>query len=477
MIASRAGKLLGEMKRLFEPVDAHPLALFRIVFGLCLCLESWGAVATGWVREVYLEPQLHFPFIEGLAPLPGQGMTILYLVVGAASLMLALGLFFRVVTPIAAVGITYGFLLEKTAYINHHYLCAMLAWMLLVIPAHRVFSLDARRARAAGTPLPVTAPAWTLWLLRFQIGVVYFFGGIAKCNPDWIAGQPPGMWMAVRADWPIVGSIFATAAAPWVMVWGGLVFDLLVVPALLWRRTRVAALVAACVFHAFNQVIFQVGIFSFISIAMTLLFFPPETIARVIFRRRTEEPSSEPTPAEPAPAPVAGTEGPGRGRRLAITAALAAWGILHVFLPLRHHLIDGRVDWTEEGHRFAWRMMLRQKVGKARFFVTDPATHQVWGVDPADLLTKRQLDVGITQPDVIVQLARHIEARFAAEHGIDDPEVRARVRVSLNGREPQLIVDQWVDLTEVEHPWLGHGEWIKPVTRPLRKNPPLVLGQ
>ena len=52
--------------------------------------------------------------------------------------------------------------------------------------------------------------------------------------------------------------------------------------------------------------------------------------------------------------------------------------------------------------------------------------------------------------------------------GRGDVEVRARIIASLNGREPQPLIDPNVDLTEVPYPRLGHADWILPLEVPLR---------
>ena len=52
------------------------------------------------------------------------------------------------------------------------------------------------------------APAWTLWLLRAQIGIVYFYAGLAKLNADWLQGEPMRGWLASRTHFPIIGGYF-----------------------------------------------------------------------------------------------------------------------------------------------------------------------------------------------------------------------------------------------------------------------------
>ena len=50
---------------------------------------------------------------------------------------------------------------------------------------------------------PTVVPIWVVWLLRFQVGMVYFFSGLAKVNGDWLLrGEPLATWLPARADLP-----------------------------------------------------------------------------------------------------------------------------------------------------------------------------------------------------------------------------------------------------------------------------------
>ena len=64
---------------------------------------------------------------------------------------------------------------------------------------------------AAGRPARLlpgdTAPAWALWILRFQIGVVYFYGGLMKINGDWLHGEPMRTWLPRRGHYAIIGPL------------------------------------------------------------------------------------------------------------------------------------------------------------------------------------------------------------------------------------------------------------------------------
>src|SRR5690606_11851563 len=140
------------------------------------------------------------------------------------------------------LGISYVFLLEQACYLNHVYLIALLAFLMIFVPAHRAGSVHAwlrpwRRAEVA--------PACALWLLRAQVGIPYFYAGVAKLNPDWLRGEPLRMWLRDSVDLPVLGPLLVEEWVVYTFAYGGLLFDLLIVPALLWRRTRAPAFLLA----------------------------------------------------------------------------------------------------------------------------------------------------------------------------------------------------------------------------------------
>ena len=148
-----------------------------------------------------------------------------------------------------------------------------MAGLLAVLPAHRAASLDVRAGRVAPA---ATVPAWTRYLLLGQLGLVYFFAGLAKLNPDWLAARPLTVWLGHKGHWWLVGSLLTQPWLAWLMSYAGLLFDLLVVPLLLWRAARPWAYGAAAFFHLSNVVVFGLGTFPWFSLLMTALFFDPD---------------------------------------------------------------------------------------------------------------------------------------------------------------------------------------------------------
>lgn len=413
---------------LTRPVDATPLAAFRIAFGLIVAWELVTCLRRGWIEEHFAGVRFHFTY-EGFGwvrPLPAEWMSVAMAAIAVAALAVAAGLLYRVAAALVFVGFTWFFLLERARYLNHFYLICLLAALLALVPAHRALSLDARLRPSLRGPVP----AWPIWLLRLQWAVVYFFAGIAKLDPDWRAGRPLRIWFGQLGLLPEPG--FWQDALVLGASWGALLFDLLLAPALLWRRTRPAAVVVAIAFHLTNSRLFDVGAFPWLGLASLLLFVPMKDA-------RDVRPAAKP--------------------RL-LVPAMALWLGLQLLVPLRHLAYPGRTSWTEEGHRFSWRMKLRDKRGSVRFFASEPETGERWEIPLHGRLAPFQIRSMAVRPDLIHQYARHLAKELSSPGR--PIEIRALVEVSLNGREPAVLVDPEVDLASIA-PSLKPARWIVPL--------------
>jgi vitamin K-dependent gamma-carboxylase len=462
--AAKANFLQRICAALFTPVDISFLVYFRIIFGGIMLWEVYRYFTHGWISRYFVEPAVNFTYygFSWVKPWPGRGMYIHFFVLGLAATCVMVGFLYRIAAPVFFLAFTYTFLLDQTRYLNHLYLVCLISFLMCFLPAERSFSVDAllrRRIRAD------VVPAWTLWLLRAQVGIPYFYGGIAKLNSDWIhGGEPMRTWIRPFTRMP-GGQIFAAEWLVYSFVIGGLILDLFVVPLLLWRRTRPFAFAAAIAFNLINAVIFDIGIFPWLMLGALLIFFPPDLLRR--FARAFMSPGEAFDAAQPPQASVIAetSSSPSFASQKLIAGLLAAYLAVQLVLPLRHYLYPGNVSWTEEGHNFAWHMKLRTKVGEAVFTVTHPRSGQTWIIKPKDYLKSHQVMKMTTKPDLVLLFGHHL-AEEKRREGYDDVEVRARVMVSLNGRQPQLLIDPNVDLTK-EQVSLLPARWIVPLTTPL----------
>ncbi|MEK6283189.1 MAG: HTTM domain-containing protein [Acidobacteriota bacterium] len=455
---------------LFKPVDISFLVYFRIAFGAIMLWEVYRFFTSGWITRYYVEPAIHFTYygFSWIKPWPGQGMYVHFYVLGAAATCILIGFCYRAAAAVFFLGFTYVFLLDQARYLNHFYLICLISFLLIFLPANRAVSVDALLREKIRSD---TVPAWVLWVLRAQVGIAYFFGGIAKLNSDWLlGGEPMRIWLSPFTKLELFGPILQNERVVYAFVYGGLLLDLLIVPLLLWRKTRPFAFVAAILFNLMNAIMFNIGIFPWFMLAASLIFFPPDLMRRFVRALKSPgysglEPPPEIPVSQNSPAPDVDTCNALSTRQKRIVWLLAAYMGIHFILPLRHYAYPGNVSWTEEGHNFSWHMKLRTKRAEAIFTVTHPPSGQNWTIDPKQYLPDWQLRKMTAKPDLIVQFAHHLAAEKRRE-GYDNVEVRARVMAALNGRKAQLMVDPTVDLAK-ERVSLLPARWVLPLTTPL----------
>ena len=464
---ANANSLRALCAALFNPVDISFLVFFRILFGGVMLWEVYRYFTHGWIARYFLEPAVTFTYygFSWVKPWPGRGMYIHFFVLGGAAACVMVGFLYRLAAPVLFVAFTYSFLLDQTRYLNHFYLVCLISFVMCFLPAQRALSIDSLLRRKIRSEV---VPAWTLWLLRAQVGIPYFYGGLAKLNNDWLyGGEPMRIWLSPLARVPGFGPIFAAEWVVYSFVIGGLLIDLLVVPLLLWRRTRPFAFAVAVAFNLLNAVIFEIGIFPWLMLGALLIFFPPDLLRRFVRAFMSPGEASVGAASVNPHTFVERSSCPSLSASQKLVAGLlAAYLAVQLLVPLRHYFYPGDVSWTEEGHNFAWHMKLRTKGGEAVFTVTHRETGETWTIKPEDYLESHQVTKVSTKPELILLFGHHLaeEKRLA---GYENVEVRARVMVSLNGREPQLLIDPTVDLAKEEVSLLP-ARWIVPLTTPLR---------
>ncbi|HEX4638159.1 MAG TPA: HTTM domain-containing protein [Chthoniobacterales bacterium] len=438
----------------FAPVDIASLVFFRIAFGALLIWHVWSYCALNRVGRFWLEPRFLFKFcgFSWVHPWSAHWLYIHWVAIGVLALFVAIGFFYRASAALLFLSYTYFFLLDEAQYVNHTYLICLFSFLFIFVPAHRAFSVDAwlyPRLRSN------TTPAWSLWLLRAQMGVVYFYGGIAKLTPDWLRGEPMRTRLSHRTDFPIFGRFLHEEWGVYLVSYGAILLDLFLVPLLLWRRTRIAAFCVAVAFHLTNARWFEIGIFPWLAIAATALFLSPSWPRRFVgFFRRVE---SAPTPSD--------WKLPSARKQFVVLSFVTLYIAIQIIVPLRHFLWSGGIEWRYAEHRFSWRMMMNRYYTLAYFYVTDPSTGRTLRVNPGQFLNERQTGLMATLPDYPLQFA-HFLANVVPRRGPEPIKVEARIFVSLNGRKPELYLDPNVDLA-AEPRTLGRPRWLLSIHEPL----------
>lgn len=432
----------GVQRAMTRPTDAAGLVAFRVGLGVLVTISALRFVVYGWVDELFVKPTWFFTYygFSWVRPLSAGGMHGVFFALAALGVLFALGRAHRIVAPLAFALFAYVQLIDVTNWLNHYYLVSLLLLVSCFMP---IGQADLRGG---------TAPAWCTYLLRFQVGVVYVFAGLAKLSTDWLVhAQPLNIWLSARSGMPLLGKIFEERWVAYAFSWGGFVFDTTVPLFLSFRRTRPFAYVVLVGFHVVVGALFPIGMFPWIMIVSALVFFPPSW-PRVLLRR---------------PTPIFASA-PRRLPRWALPV-MAAYCILQVAIPLRSHLYAGNVLWHEQGMRFSWRVMCREKNGSITYVVSSKSKGRTVYVEPRRYLTDRQEKELSSQPDLVLQLGHHVAEEFGKK-GWSDVEVRADAFVSLNGRSAIPMVDPTVDLAAVEDGF-ATARWITPAP----KGPPIHL--
>ena len=446
-----------------RPVDGASTAVFRVAFGLLGLVAVVRFFVHGWIEELYIAPAHHFSYVgfEWVQPWPGPLMYAHFAALGVLAVCIAVGYRYRLAVLLFAVGFTYIELIDKTTYLNHYYGVSLASLLLLFLPLNRVASVDAWRNRSLRSS---TVPAYTVWLLRAQLAVVYVFAGVGKLNLDWLLeAMPLRIWLPQHTDFFLIGPLLDEVWMAYTMSWAGAAFDLTIVGWLLWRRSRPFAYIAVIGFHLVTGQLFMIGVFPWLMIAGTLIFFPPDWPKRVAARVRRlarGEPGAAQVPLTPPPPAAAAWD-----RRWTRAAALlvALIVVVQLAIPLRHFLYPGDVRWNEDGYRFSWRVLLTEKSGFTEYRVTDPASGRSWLVNPDAYLTPLQAERMATQPDMILATAHLVRDDFR-EHGYPLVEVYADAFVAFNGRAYARFIDPDANLAR-EPQGIGPKRWVLPTPR------------
>ncbi|MBK7408485.1 MAG: HTTM domain-containing protein [Saprospirales bacterium] len=457
------------MERLFQRVDIASLVFFRIAFGILAFAEVMVLLNYYHLTLRDFEPdefQFKYFGFEWVQPFPEPFMSAFFGLLLLACIGIILGKWYRISALLFSLGFTYIFLLEKAHYLNHWYLFIWLSFLMVLLPANREWSLDVARNTALRRK---TIPFWSLAILPFLMGVVYFYGGIAKINVDWLQGEPLKTWLRHKDDMPVIGWLLAKEGTAYLMSYGGMLLDLSIAFLLLFRKTRLPALAAALFFHLTNTIIFNIGVFPWLSLVLTLLFFPPDLPRRwiALLRSRSKWVDRRASRWEQrmADTPDASSWHDRAGYKPFIKTGLVLLVAFHLLYPLRHHLLEGPVAWTEEGHRFSWRMMLRWKNGYGHFTMVDPATGTRQSIQPSEYLSAKQTQKLFSHPDMILQFAHHLRDTWC-DNGIEDVEVYATIKAQLNGCPYQPYIDPEVDLAAEEWDYFKKTAWIIPLNKP-----------
>lgn len=460
---SREFNTAGQLKRqLFRDVDGSSLAVFRMLFGAILLFESVNYGLFLCLDCIYRSSDMLFKYqhFEWVTLLPGRGLEWVMALMAVSAIGVMLGWYYRLSIAVLMICFLYLFLLDQALYLNHFYMTLLLGGILLFVPANRCWSVDAARSKHPKSPY---IPNWSLLWMAVQLEIILIYAGLVKLNSDWLNLEPMRLWMQERsANEPAIIQWLTQDPGIAAASYGVIALHLIGAPLLLFKKTRLPVFVIYCVFHTINALVFNIGIFPFLTVAATLLLFDPDWPRHVLTwlnkKGWLQQWSNQAEPPVVEPSINTGSY------HLVMVVFITVWLVVQAVVPLRHTLLPGDVAWNEAGHRFSWRMKLRDKRGVATFRIV-AEDGRFWRTSPQQYINHQQYYKMTCVPDLIWQYAQMLDAKYSAIAG-QNVKVYADTLCSLNTRKPAHLINRLIDLSSIprDHPV---ELWVYPLKEPL----------
>jgi uncharacterized membrane protein YphA (DoxX/SURF4 family) len=277
-------------RALGRAVSMRALALLRVLAGPVVLLHLEPFLSDSLDGRIYRDA-FYEPYAAWYPEVPDAVYIGLLWLGAAAAIAMALGLLTRLATATTFVIVAYNLFLSTTHFHNNRAYLVIVLGVLAVAPCGRELSLDAwLRRRRGRPPLDLSAPAWPLWLLRFECAAIYGASGLSKLlDPDWFGGTVT--WQrVVRAQdqleaWPLpdwtvsvlTDRSFHTGAAKVIVL-----TELFIAVGLWWRGSRYLAVWVAVAFHVAIEISASVQVFSLLGIAVLVIWAVPSTRDRML---------------------------------------------------------------------------------------------------------------------------------------------------------------------------------------------------
>ena len=434
--------------------SASPLIIFRIGFGFMMLYSIIRFWSKDWINTLYLQPKFHFTYygFEWVKPL-GNLTYLIFFICGLSALFVALGFKYRVAIITFFLSFTYIELMDKTTYLNHYYFISILSFLLIFLPANSSFSIDSYLKKKSYR----LVPKWSIDAIKLLVSIVYVYAGLTKINSDWLfKAMPLKIWLPSKYDLPFIGeTLMQQNWFHYAMSWSGMIYDLTIPFLLFYKKTRWFAFGLVVFFHVFTGILFPIGMFPYVMIVSSLIFFEAgfhhkiilflKHILNYFFKLKQK---------------IVVKEIYNFKHQKITIIVLSLFFIVQLFLPFRYALYPNELFWTEEGYRFSWRVMLMEKMGYANFKITNSKTGNFFYVDNQDFLTPLQEKQMSFQPDFILEYAHFLGDHFKSK-GHENIQVFVESYVALNGRLSQPFINKNIDLYQQKETF-NPKEWILP---------------
>ena len=457
-----------------KTTSSSSLSFFRFLFGLIMFISIIRFFLKGWIYDFYINPDFQFTYygFEWVSTL-GNFTYLLFFICSLSALFVCIGYRYRISIIIFFLSFTYIELMDKTYYLNHYYFVSILSFLLIFLPANASFSIDSVLSKKRYK----TVPKWTVDCIKILLSIVYIYAGIAKINSDWlINAQPIQIWMQSKFDFTFLNinfgeTLFQKKWFYYFMSWAGMIYDISIPLLLFFSRTRTTAFFLVVVFHLLTVVLFPIGMFPYIMITSSLIFFSARFHDNIVSKissilylinnkinflkqniliKEIKEYNiiyKKPT-----------------------MFIIMVFFVIQLLFPFRYLFYPGELFWHEQGYRFSWRVMLMDKVGNASFKIHNPNNNNEKVIESnLFFLTDYQEKQMSFQPDMILEYAHFLGDYYKNtdinNDGVidfdDDIHVYADVFVSLNGRINQRLINPKFNLYS-EKESFKNKKWILP---------------
>jgi len=433
--------------------ESTSLAFFRLGFGLLMTYSIIRFWLKGWIQTMYIDPSFHFTFygFEWVTPL-GNYTYLLFFICGLAAFFVAIGYKYYMSIIIFFLSFTYIELMDKTTYLNHYYFVSILSFLMIFLPSNSSYSVDSYLQKKSFK----YTPKWCVDSIKLLLFIVYFYSGLAKINKDWLfEAQPLKIWLTTGSyDFPLIGSnLMQQEWFHYFMSWGGMFYDLLIPFLLIYTRTRVFGFLLVIFFHLFTVLLFPIGMFPYIMIMSSLIFFSSKTHKKIldfILKPFTDKIKS-----------IREMKIINIQKERISLIVVSVFFIIQFLFPFRYSLYPGELFWNEQGYRFSWRVMLMEKKGYTTFKVVNKENDNSFYIMNNSFLTEFQERQMSFQPDFIIEYA-HFLGNYYRNLGLNDIEIYADSYVALNGRISKRFIDPEIDLLKQKRGFKNK-DWIIPL--------------
>lgn len=447
--------------KLFTPVDYIQVHIFRILFGLVLIIQFYSFWKVDYIDIGILQPKVLFkfdytPFIK---PFSEGVMKFILLLTLVAPVFIMINKFFRTAIVIYFFSFSYILLLEESYFNNHFYFILILTFLFMFYyPQKRINGNDKEK----------TIPYWLLFLFQLMVFIVYFYGGIAKLNTDWLLHQQPVReLLSINSKGSPFPGLTNSAFAVYYITYGGIVFDLLIGFFLFSRRTFKVAAIFTILFHLTNTWIFNfgeggdIGIFPFLMIAANVLFADTEWLKKMSSKFSSAKPGVKKIKQQNVQQKVSIIY-----KKKIIYPFLIIFILVQLLLPFRHLLVPGSVDWTGQQQWFAWRMKIHvKKVKTVKFILRRFEGDQPIEVPLGQTINTMQINMMAQHADMVYKFVQYLKKDLKKRLNIDNAIINAEIKVSFNGRPEQYFIDPQENLFNMTYKPYGKNDWILPMKK------------